>query len=381
MRIEAADRDNSQALNKIVILLGGIVVALLIVFCYFASSFCITIVLATFLSILVDPVICSCERWMPRSVSAALVIITGMIVLGFFGFAIFSRASSIADRAPVYADQIRSALAPLEHKLAKMEETAGRIGSDVPSRSVPEVKVKQSPSWPSYVVRGFGSVSSTLVVLGLVPFLMFFMLLQKQKWYNTVAYLLGPQHDAEEFATRLASIVRRFVLSNVVVGLAMAILTMLLMSALHVRGAFVVGFASGISNLIPFLGVILASLLPAAAGLVQHFPLSTILLLVAGVVAMHIVSANLIIPRFIGSRINIGPVAATAGILFWGWLWGIFGILLALPLTGIVKLLIDYHPDLTPFSHMLGVSAQPAEPPDTLQDPATSSSTWVEVSK
>src|SRR3974390_1262347 len=199
MRIEAADRDNSQALNKIVILLGGIVVALLIVFCYFASSFCITIVLATFLSILVDPVICSCERWMPRSVSAALVIITGMIVLGFFGFAIFSRASSIADRAPVYADQIRSALAPLEHKLAKMEETAGRIGSDVPSRSVPEVKVKQSPSWPSYVVRGFGSVSSTLVVLGLVPFLMFFMLLQKQKWYNTVAYLLGPQHDAEEF--------------------------------------------------------------------------------------------------------------------------------------------------------------------------------------
>ena len=141
------------------------------------------------------------------------------------------------------------------------------------------------------------------------------------------------------------------------------------------------GFASGISNLIPFLGVILASLLPAAAGLVQHFPLSIILLLVAGVVAMHIVSANLIIPRFIGSRINIGPVAATAGILFWGWLWGIFGILLALPLTGIVKLLIDYHPDLTPFSHMLGVSAQPAEPPDTLQDPATSSSTWVEVSK
>ncbi|HTP68345.1 MAG TPA: AI-2E family transporter [Dongiaceae bacterium] len=381
MRIEAADSDHAHALSKIVILLGGIVVALLIVFCYFASSFCITIVLATFLSILVDPVICACERWMPRSVSSVLLIITGMAVLGLFSFAIFGRASAIADRAPIYAEQIRQMIAPFEHKLARMEETAGKIGADAPSRAVPEVKVKQAPSWPSYVVRGFGSVSSTLVVLGLVPFLMFFMLLQKEKWYNTVAYVLGPKHDPNEFATRVASIVRRFVISNVLVGLVMAILTMLLMSALNVRGAFVVGFASGILNLIPFLGAILASMLPAAAAVVQHFPLGTIVILIAGVISMHVVSANLIIPRFVGTRINIGPVAATAGILFWGWLWGIFGILLALPLTGIVKLLIDYHPVLTPFSNMLGTAVEPTEPPDAVQDPSTSTSSWIEVSK
>ena len=94
---------------------------------------------------------------------------------------------------------------------------------------------------------------------------------------------------------------------------------------------------------------------------------------------MHVVSANLLIPRFIGSRINLGPVAATAGILFWGWLWGIFGVVLALPLTGIVKLLIDYHPGLAPFSNILGATARSVEPHDTREDPGTTWS-WIEVS-
>jgi predicted PurR-regulated permease PerM len=378
MRIAAAGRDSSSRMEQIVVLLGAVVVAFVIVFFYFASSFCITIVLATFLAILVDPVICACERWVPRTLSSALLIITGMIALSLFSVAIFSRASAIADRAPIYAEQIRSTIAPLTRKFAKMEETAGKLG-DVPSRAVPEVKLKEAPSWPSYLIRGFGSLSGALIVLGIVPFLMFFMLVQKEKWYNTVASVLGPKHDAEEFAKQLAAIVRKFVLSNFVVGLFLVSLTMLLMSSLHVHGAFVIAFASGVLNLVPFLGVILAALLPVAAAVVQHMPVSSMVILGGAVAGMHVVSANLLIPRFIGSRINLGPVAATAGILFWGWLWGIFGVVLALPLTGIVKLLIDYHPGLAPFSNILGATARSVEPHDTREDPGTTWS-WIEVS-
>ena len=61
---------------------------------------------------------------------------------------------------------------------------------------------------------------------------------------------------------------------------------------------------------------------------------------------LHVVSANLLVPKFIATRVSIGPVAATVGMLFWGWLWGVMGLLLAVPLTAFIKLVADLHPSL-----------------------------------
>jgi hypothetical protein len=71
------------------------------------------------------------------------------------------------------------------------------------------------------------------------------------------------------------------------------------------------------------------------------------------VVSLHLLSANLLIPKLIGSRVNIGPVAATVGMLFWSWLWGGIGLLLAVPLTAFVRLVADCHPVPLPISNLL----------------------------
>jgi len=67
-------------------------------------------------------------------------------------------------------------------------------------------------------------------------------------------------------------------------------------------------------------------------------------LICVAVIALHTISANLLVPRMIGKRVSISPVAATVGILFWGWLWGVIGVLLAVPLTALVKIVADAHP-------------------------------------
>src|ERR1035438_8784571 len=74
---------------------------------------------------------------------------------------------------------------------------------------------------------------------------------------------------------------------------------------------------------------------------------------------LHVVSANLLIPKFIANRVSIGPVAATIGILFWGWLWGVVGLLLAVPLTAFIKLVADLHPSLCHLSNMLALTPHP----------------------
>jgi predicted PurR-regulated permease PerM len=358
--LAAVRQDN---LRRVVVLLRIVVVALAIGFCYYANSLCITIVVACFLSILIDPIVSYFERGgIPRPLSAALLIVAGMLSLGSLAYFSYSRTSTFVESLPEYTDRIREFVNPITQKISKMEESAGKLSADTTpaSKKVTDVKLKEPPAWPSYLVRGFGSITSIGLTLGVLPFLMFFMLTRKGKWSHAVAAWLGPGMGASEFSSRFALIVRRFLIGNLVVGGLLAVGTCALLFFLKINGALMLGIVSGALNLLPFLGVILAILVPVAAAVLQYSSVATILIIAVAITALHILAGYLLIPRFVGSRINVGPIAATVGILFWGWLWGIMGILLALPLTGAVKLIVDCQPSLAWLSELLGNGACPA---------------------
>jgi predicted PurR-regulated permease PerM len=93
---------------------------------------------------------------------------------------------------------------------------------------------------------------------------------------------------------------------------------------------------------------------------VQFSAISTFLVIIAITVLLHLIAANMLVPRLIGSRVSVGPVAVTVGMLFWGWLWGIFGLLLAVPLTAFVKLMAETQPALVPVASILAESPRKA---------------------
>jgi AI-2 transport protein TqsA len=171
--------------------------------------------------------------------------------------------------------------------------------------------------------------------------------------------------------------VRGFAIGNLVIGAAMAGVTVAVLLALKLQGAVLLGIASGFLNLIPFLGVILAAVVPMMPALAQFETPGPLLIIFLTVVALHFVSANLLIPKFIGSRVNIGPIAATVGLLFWGWLWGIMGILLAVPLTAFVKLASDCHPSLIHISNLLAETPQSPRPWLQVQVPGVVRATFL----
>ena len=348
--------------ERIASLLWVLVIGLFITFCFFASSLCITLVLSAFVSILVDPVVSFLERFrIPRSLSAGGLVVAGMLVFGLLFYGASTRFSAFVESFPASAERIRREIvAPVSDKFAKVEESAGRL-TPQPSKKITEVKLKEPPAWPSYLIRGFGSASSVVVILAVVPFLTFYMLIRKMKWYQNMCGLLGSEVDPIEFSNHLASMVRRFALGNLAVGAFMGAVTAGVLFALKIHGAVILGFASGFLNLVPFLGAILGIAVPVAAGLLQYAPVSALLIIALAVFSLHILSAYFLIPRLVGSRMNIGPVAATAGILFWGWLWGAVGVLLAIPLTGVVKLIADSNPSLAPLSNILGDGSEFAE--------------------
>jgi predicted PurR-regulated permease PerM len=363
-----AIKSGGKNCRRTVALLWVIVVALLISFALFASSLCITFLVAGFLAILADPIPTYFERWrIPRVLSAAVLIFSSMLLLTMLVYASYGKIDAFIENIPDYANRIQDVLKPLRQNLEKMQKTAGSLNpaTVTPGKKIPEVRINEAPSWPSYLIRGVGSVWGALIVGAIVPFLMFFMLVRKAHLYHWLATTFGETTDVPRFTERLTRMVRGFAVGNIVIGAAMAVVTVAVLLALKLPGAILLGVVSGIFNLVPFLGVILAAAVPLLPAVLQFDTPVPFIIIFCTVLALHFISANVLIPRFIGSRVNIGPVAATVGMLFWGWLWGVMGVLLAVPLTAFVRLISDCHPSLLHISNLL--AERPRSTPQTTQ--------------
>src|SRR5450759_3683981 len=157
---------SDELLRRIAILLFILVAGLLTVFGYYASSICITVVLAAFLAILFDPLVMKLERLhIPRSVAAAGIVLAGIGLIGLLGYALYGRAMSFAEELPVYASRVQQTIEPISRKIQNFQQSAGSLTNNVhPTTKVPEVRLQESPTWPDYLVRGVGSVWGALTV-------------------------------------------------------------------------------------------------------------------------------------------------------------------------------------------------------------------------
>jgi predicted PurR-regulated permease PerM len=351
MALPSPTSSSDKLLSRIAILLFIIVAGLLTVFGYYASSICITVILAGFLAILFDPVVVALEKLhMPRSLAAAGIVLAGMSLIGLLGYVLYGRATSFAEELPIYTSKIQQTIGPISRKIQSFQQSAGNLTNDVhATRKVPEVRLQESPNWPDYLVRGVGSVWGALIIAGVVPFLTFFMLCTKDQMAIRMNGLFGSRIDAARFITNLNQMIRGFVAGNLIVGSVMAAATTLVLSGVGMKGAIPFGIASGFLNLVPFIGLIASLALPLAAALLQFNTPGPYIVIIFTILILHVVSANLLIPKFI----------ATVGILFWGWLWGVMGLLLAVPLTAFIKAVADLHPSLCHLSNMLALTPRP----------------------
>jgi len=358
-QLRVNQRSSAPVLRRIAQLLTGILIALLVGFCFFASSLFITLLLAAFFSILVAPIVSILEKVrLPRSLAVGIVILTGTVGVGYALFVSYGQLSAFSDDLPEYADKVREAISPLSDKIQQVQESARTINPETPSKKIPEVRIHESISWTSYLVRGVGSLWGALIVAGVIPFLMFFMLIARDKLTYCVEVMFGRKTDVEQFLKRMNRMIRTYVVGNLLIAAVLAGISTLVFWSLGLKAPWVLGTASGFLNVIPFFGAVLALALPILSALLQFHTIAPFLIIGATVLVLHLVSANFLIPRLIGPQVDIGPVAATIGILFWSWLWGIPGLLLAIPLTAFVKMVADASPSLHHLSNFLAHDPQ-----------------------
>ena len=115
--LPSSTSSSDKLLSRIAILLFILVAGVLTVFGYYASSICITVVLAGFLAILFDPLVVVLEKLhLPRSLAAAGIVLAGMGLIGLLGYALYGRAMSFAEELPVYASKVQQTIEPISRR-------------------------------------------------------------------------------------------------------------------------------------------------------------------------------------------------------------------------------------------------------------------------
>ncbi|MCY1518724.1 putative transport protein YhhT [compost metagenome] len=148
--------------------------------------------------------------------------------------------------------------------------------------------------------------------------------------------------------------IERYLLVQILVSGLVGLTTGLAFWLLGVENAAVWGIIAAVTNLIPYIGSVIVLV---AAGLMAFLQFSSIemALLVGGVsLAIHTVVGNLLMPWLTSRTSRMNPVAVFVGVIFWGWLWGIWGLLLGIPITMVIKSICDRVEDLQPIGELLG---------------------------
>jgi predicted PurR-regulated permease PerM len=135
--------------------------------------------------------------------------------------------------------------------------------------------------------------------------------------------------------------IRSFIVGNFIVGLFVSVVSLIVFGLLGVPFFYFVGFISGFLSMIPYLGVVLALAPQVIMGL-GVLTTEKLILILAVILGLHLFAVNVLYPKVLGKRLQLNPLTVTIALLFWGWLWGAMGLILAIPLTAAIKIILDH---------------------------------------
>jgi AI-2 transport protein TqsA len=317
------------------------------------------LLIAIFLYILISPI----EQFLmrikvPRFV-AYLIIFIALFVVGFFlGKLISYDIKSFMGKLPVYIQSIQDMVAKFAVWVGGTT-FLGDIGVDWVPANLPLSNSTINQVVKEYAARGIGSVFGLVGNLLLIFFLMVFIILEVDQFGPRVVYAYGKKRSTR--ILRVIGAVNRDVRKYLVIKTALAavdgIIFSLLLWACGVEFSILWGVAAFMLFFIPYVGAHVAILLPVFMVLVQFSGGAALLMLVVlGII--QILMGNYVSPRIMGRGLNLSPLVILFSLTFWGWLWGVVGVFLAIPITATIKIVMEDMPATRRTARLMGTVSE-----------------------
>jgi predicted PurR-regulated permease PerM len=290
-----------------------------------------------------------------RGLGALIVLVAVFSLLSGMGFLAAVRAKQFAADWPRYSTILRRATTSVDRKLAAVQNQVEEISPEE-ERIRPPARIAETRSVSELLFLGVGSLYSIFFVATFLPFLVFFMLAAKPQIWKVTMELFpsGRRMRVKEALDQVNSMLRTYLAGNALVALILMAVSSAFFLSLHLDYPVLTGCVSGLLNLVPYLGVVLACLPPFLTGMVKWNGVAPYFGVAAAVLSLHIVALNVLMPAIVGRRMHLNPLAVTIALLVWGWLWGALGLVLAIPITATIKVICDHVEGWEPAGRWLG---------------------------
>ena len=338
-----------------------------------ASAIFIPLMLGAMISYALAPFVKQLHKWrIPRAIGAAVLLLGILGGAGSLVYSLSDDATKLIETLPDAVHKFRVArlkergtsegtMESMQKAATQLEQAASETGAPAPDapRGVTRVQIeKPKLNVKDYFWMGTKGAVALAGQSVLVLFLAYFMLASGDTFRRKLVNISGPTLSKKKITLRMldkiAEQIQRYLLVQIFTSILVGVATWLAFLWIGLENAAVWGIAAGVLKTMPYLGPAVVCAGTALVAFLQFGTIDMVLLVSGTSLIITSLEGYLLTPWLTGRASRMSPVVVFVSVLFWGWLWGLWGLLLGVPIMMIIKAICDHVEDLKPIGELLG---------------------------
>jgi predicted PurR-regulated permease PerM len=335
---------------------GLFILALFYTF-YFARSLLLPIVLALLLSLILYPAVRALKRLrLPEPVGAALVVVTVTSLLGVALYQLFEPATDWITKIPRMATQVERKLWNVRKSVEQVTKAAEKVEAltNVQSGAKPPQQVVTKP--PSLISRIWGGTQSVVVSAGATLVLLFFVLASGDLFMRKLVRVLPTLQDkktAVAVARTIQSAIARYLFTITCINITVGAIIAVAMELLGMPNPLLWGVMVALFKYVPYIGPVVSGTVLTIVAFLTFEDLGDVLLVPLVFFTIDTIEGQFVTPFLTGRSLTLNPVMIFLSMLLWGWIWGVIGALMAVPILMTLKIFCDHIASLQPLGEFV----------------------------
>jgi len=285
--------------------------------------------------------------WLAAALSCLLLLVVVFAVFFFFGWQYAHFGKDLPNLQSALLEQINSGQAYLEERFnVSQNQQADWLNEELSALA---------KSGGAMLMSVFSATGAALASAILIPIVTFFLLLLKGRFKEFFSQLRSNANGAMlRVVNNIATLSRQWLRGVLTVMVFLAVLNSIGFLALGLKYAVLLGVTAAVLNVVPYVGPWLGAVIPALIALLTKDSAMSVLGVIGVIAVTQFLDNNFVTPKVVGSSVRINPLASIIALMAWGSIWGLMGLILAIPITGMLKLVFDEIPSLKPWGFLLG---------------------------
>ncbi len=323
-------------------------------FLYFSTPVMLPLVISITLAYLLHPIVGFVERLkVPHSLAVGIVT---LVVVGIIALLTFLLVGEVADLISVLPQYRTTIMNTVENWSTAVTDFLNNYRGIVGNPEKIAVGPDQAKSIGGFLLKGATSITNFLVGAVSIFFLVLFMLLESNLFARKFPRLFGPNHveTSQEILREINTQLKGFVQIRFYIFIAFSIVVTVALLIMDVQYAYIWGPLAGLLNIIPYIGSIAGAIPPIVVAGIQHGSIWPMIYVTIFFLVLQGIEGNYITPKLTANSVDLNAVTVFVSLMYWGWIWGGIGLLVAVPVTSMIKVVCDHIEPLKPIGLLLG---------------------------